>query len=86
LQKKALPEHFALVVTQRVFHPGDDKLNSESWHRMIRDGYLAACVRYVDKLTGYVLAKLERQGLAKNTMHLSTPVPLFIRVSGQQFS
>lgn len=41
--------------------------NSEEFHRMMRHGYLA-CVSYVDKLTGDILAELDKLGLAENTI------------------
>ena len=41
--------------------------NSEDFHRMMRHGYLA-CVSYVDKLTGDILAELDKLGLAENTI------------------
>ncbi len=50
-----------------VYHPGEDRVNSEDWHRMMRHGYWA-CVSYVDKLIGDILNALEEQGLAQNTI------------------
>ncbi len=40
---------------------------TEEFHRLMRHGYLA-CVSYVDKLTGDILAELENLGLADNTI------------------
>ena len=51
----------------RSYHPGDFEVNSEAWHRMMRHGYMAS-TSYVDKLTGDVIAELERLGLADNTI------------------
>jgi iduronate 2-sulfatase len=51
----------------RSYQLGDFKVNSDDWHRMMRHGYLA-CVSYVDRLVGNVLAELEKQGLAENTI------------------
>lgn len=51
----------------RSYHLADFDENSEDFHRMMRHGYLA-CTSYVDKLVGDVLAGLERQGLAENTI------------------
>lgn len=41
--------------------------NSDEFHRTMRHGYLA-CISYVDKLTGDILAELEKLGLAENTI------------------
>ena len=46
---------------------GDFKINSPAWHRMMRHGYYA-CVSYIDKLVGDVLAELKRLGLEDNTI------------------
>jgi len=51
----------------RSYHLADFDENSEDFHRMMRHGYLA-CTSYVDKLTGDVLAELDRLGLAENTI------------------
>ncbi|MEI6536482.1 MAG: sulfatase [Verrucomicrobiaceae bacterium] len=48
-------------------HPGDLQDGTEDWHRMMRHGYMASA-SYADKLTGDVLAELERLGLADNTI------------------
>jgi arylsulfatase A-like enzyme len=49
------------------YHLGDVKVNSEAWHRLMRHGYMAS-TSYTDKLTGDVLAELDRLGLADNTI------------------
>ncbi len=90
----------------RSYHLADFDENSDDFHRMMRHGYLA-CVSYVDKLVGDVLAELDRLDLSgstivvlwgdhgwhlgehefwgkHNTMHLSTRVPLIVRVPGRQ--
>jgi arylsulfatase A-like enzyme len=41
--------------------------NSDEFHRLMRHGYLA-CTSYVDKLTGDILAELDKLGLAENTI------------------
>ncbi len=51
----------------RSYHLGDYEDNSDEFHRMMRHGYLAS-TSYIDKLTGDVLAELERLGLADNTL------------------
>lgn len=51
----------------RSYHLGDFDEKSEDFHRMMRHGYLA-CVSYVDKLVGDLLAELDRQGLTENTI------------------
>ena len=51
----------------RSYHLADLDPNSDEFHRMMRHGYLA-CTSYADKLTGDVLAELERLGLADNTI------------------
>lgn len=51
----------------RSYHFGDYEENTEEFHRMMRHGYLA-CVSYVDKLVGDLLAELEAQGLSENTI------------------
>lgn len=51
----------------RAYHLADFDEKSEDFDRMMRHGYMA-CVSYVDKLTGDVIAELERLGLAENTI------------------
>lgn len=51
----------------KSYHPGDLRDGTEDWHRMMRHGY-QACASYADKLTGDVLAELNRLGLADNTI------------------
>jgi arylsulfatase A-like enzyme len=51
----------------RSYHLADLDPNSDEFHRIMRHGYLA-CTSYTDKLTGDVLAELERLGLADNTI------------------
>ena len=51
----------------RSYHLADLDPNSDEFHRTMRHGYLA-CTSYADKLTGDVLAELERLGLAENTI------------------
>ena len=51
----------------RSYHLADLDPNSDEFHRIMRHGYLA-CTSYSDKLTGDVLAELERLGLADNTI------------------
>jgi arylsulfatase A-like enzyme len=51
----------------RSYHLSDMDPNSDEFHRVMRHGYLA-CTSYADKLTGDVLAELERLGLAENTI------------------
>lgn len=51
----------------RSYHLADMDPNSDEFHRIMRHGYLA-CTSYADKLTGDVLAELERLGLADNTI------------------
>jgi iduronate 2-sulfatase len=51
----------------RSYHLADYDVDSPDFHRMMRHGYLA-CTSYADKLTGDVLAELERLGLAENTI------------------
>ena len=51
----------------RSYHLADLDPNSDEFHRVMRHGYLA-CTSYADKLTGDVLAELERLGLAENTI------------------
>jgi len=51
----------------KSYHPGDLQDGTEEWHRMMRHGYMA-CASYADKLTGDVLAELDRLGLADNTI------------------
>jgi iduronate 2-sulfatase len=90
----------------RSYHLAGFDENSEEFHRMMRHGYLA-CTSYVDKLTGDILAELEKLGLAENTivvlwgdhgfhlgehnfwgkhntMHLSSRVPLIVKVPGKK--
>lgn len=80
------------------------KINSEQFHRVMKHGYMA-CVSYIDKLVGDVLAELKTLDLEKdtivvfwgdhgwhlgehnfwgkhNTMHLSTRIPLIVKVPG----
>jgi arylsulfatase A-like enzyme len=49
------------------YHLADMDPNSDEFHRIMRHGYLA-CTSYADKLTGDVLAELDRLGLAENTI------------------
>jgi iduronate 2-sulfatase len=51
----------------RSYHLADMDPNSDEFHRVMRHGYLA-CTSYADKLTGDVLAELDRLGLAENTI------------------
>jgi arylsulfatase A-like enzyme len=51
----------------RSYHLAELDPNSDEFHRIMRHGYLA-CTSYADKLTGDVLAELERLGLAENTI------------------
>lgn len=51
----------------RAYHLADFDEKSEDFHRMMRHGYMA-CVSYVDKLTGDIIAELDRLGLAENTI------------------
>ena len=51
----------------RSYHLAGFDENSDEFHRIMRHGYLA-CTSYVDKLTGDVLAELEKLGLAENTI------------------
>jgi len=51
----------------RSYHLAGLDPNSDEFHRIMRHGYLA-CTSYADKLTGDVLAELERLGLADNTI------------------
>ena len=51
----------------RSYHLAGLNPNSDEFHRVMRHGYLA-CTSYADKLTGDVLAELERLGLADNTI------------------
>ncbi len=51
----------------RSYHLADMDPNSDEFHRTMRHGYLA-CTSYTDKLTGDVLAELDRLGLAENTI------------------
>ena len=51
----------------RSYHLADMDPNSDEFHRTMRHGYLA-CTSYADKLTGDVLAELDRLGLADNTI------------------
>lgn len=51
----------------RSYHLGDYQDNSPNFHRMMRHGYMAT-VSYVDKLTGDILAELDRLGLADDTI------------------
>jgi arylsulfatase A-like enzyme len=51
----------------RSYHLADMDPNSDEFHRVMRHGYLA-CTSYSDKLTGDVLAELDRLGLADNTI------------------
>ena len=51
----------------RSYHLADMDPNSDEFHRIMRHGYLA-CTSYSDKLTGDVLAELDRLGLADNTI------------------
>lgn len=49
------------------YHLAGYDADSEEFHRLMRHGYLA-CVSYVDKLTGDILAELDKLGLAENTI------------------
>lgn len=49
------------------YYLGEMEVNSDRWHQTLKHGYLA-CTSYVDKLVGDVLAELEKQGLADNTI------------------
>lgn len=51
----------------RSYHLADFKPGTERFDRMMRHGYLA-CVSYIDKLVGDVLAELDRLELADNTI------------------
>ena len=51
----------------RSYHLAGLDPESDEFHRIMRHGYLA-CTSYSDKLTGDVLAELERLGLADNTI------------------
>jgi iduronate 2-sulfatase len=51
----------------RSYHLADMDPNSDEFHLIMRHGYLA-CTSYADKLTGDVLAELDRLGLADNTI------------------
>ena len=51
----------------RSYHLAGLDPNSDEFHSIMRHGYLA-CTSYADKLTGDVLAELERLGLANNTI------------------
>lgn len=51
----------------RSYHLAGLDPNSDKFHRIMRHGYLA-CTSYTDKLTGDVLAELDRLGLAENTI------------------
>ena len=52
---------------RKQYDLGEYEDGSEDFHRMMRHGYLA-CVSYVDKQVGKVLAELEALGLADNTI------------------
>jgi arylsulfatase A-like enzyme len=51
----------------RSYHLADLDPNSDEFHRIMRHGYLA-CTSYADKLSGDVLAELDRLGLAESTI------------------
>ena len=51
----------------RSYHLAGMDEKSDEFHAVMRHGYLA-CVSYVDKLVGDVLAELDKQGLADNTI------------------
>ncbi len=61
------PKHLKGSGEFRSYHLADFDEDSDEFHRMMRHGYLA-CTSYVDKLTGDVLAELDRLGLAENTI------------------
>ena len=64
---KNAPKNLVGSTEFRSYHLADLDENSDEFHRMMRHGYLA-CTSYVDKLTGDVLAELDRLGLAENTI------------------
>lgn len=64
---KGAPDALCGSTEYRSYHLADFDVTSDAWHRMMRHAYLA-CTSYADKLTGDVLAELERQGLAENTV------------------
>eukprot|EP00752_Nemacystus_decipiens_P015241 g13574.t1 len=49
------------------YYLGEMEPNSDIWHQTMKHGYLA-CTSYIDKLVGDVLAELDKQGLADNTI------------------
>ncbi len=51
----------------RSYHLRGMDVNSDEFHRVMRHGYFA-CVSYVDKLIGDMLAELERLDLHENTI------------------
>ena len=51
----------------KSYELADFEINSDRWHRMMLHGYLA-CVSYVDKLVGDIIAELKRLELYDNTV------------------
>jgi iduronate 2-sulfatase len=51
----------------KSYHLADFEVGSDEWHRMMRHGYMA-CISYVDKLVGDVLAELKRLDLDEDTI------------------
>jgi len=64
---KNAPEALKGSSEYRSYSLGDFDPKTEDFDRMMRHGYLA-CVSYVDKLVGDVLAELDTLGLADNTI------------------